>query len=584
MSVALVPRAARILVIEDSETQALQIRGQLEARGFNAMVVPSAEAALTRLNERLPDLVIVDFHLPGMNGDEFSRQLRLNARTRAIPVLMLTGASERDLERQGLESGADAYVAKSADWDLIILRMKALLRRRQAGADEEYGDVSGQEPSFVAFRRARVLIRHHSATVRLYLENLASQEGYETQIADDDQHALNVASSSQTAPDAVLLDLSAGNPGGIELCRRLGLLRNVTGAPGLEPPSFQIVCIGSDGDSAKQTLEDAFSAGADDFIPSNIDPESLRVRLRTLVRRKLLQDEDRRIEGELRSRELAIARARAAAAAAAERASMADALSQANAELAAANQTLKDTQAKLVQAAKMASLGELVAGIAHEINNPLAFIIAHQGTVDRLLGDVEGKLPVDGPVGVVAKARMRLDSMRMGLKRIQDLVLNLRKFSRLDEAGSQTINVREAIDIVLALLAHKLSDRIRVTTDHQGAADLHCSPAVFNQVIMNIIGNAADAIDGTGSILIHTYTDAANYILEISDSGPGIPEEMRERIFEPFFTTKPVGTGTGLGLAIAYSVVQAHNGNISVGATPEGGACFTISIPLKGTL
>lgn len=584
MSVSLVPRAARILVIEDSETQALQIRGQLETRGFNVTVVASAEAALTRLNERLPDLVIVDFHLPGMNGDEFSRQLRLNARTRAIPVLMLTGASERDLERQGLESGADAYVAKSADWDLIILRMKALLRRRQAGTDEGVSDFPGQEPSFVAFRRARVLIRHHSATVRLYLENLASQEGYETQIADDDQQALNIASSSQTAPDAVLLDLSAGNPGGIELCRRLGLLRNVTGAPGLEPPSFQIVCIGSDGDSARQTLEDAFSAGADDFIPSNIDPESLRVRLRTLVRRKLLQDEDRRIEGELRSRELAIARARSAAAAAAERASMADALSQANAELAAANQTLKDTQAKLVQAAKMASLGELVAGIAHEINNPLAFIIAHQGTVDRLLGDVEGKLPADGPVGVVAKARSRLDSMRMGLKRIQDLVLNLRKFSRLDEAGAQTINVREAIDIVLALLAHKLSDRITVTSDHRGAADLYCSPAVFNQVLMNVIGNAADAIEGTGSILIRTYTDAANYILEISDSGPGIPEEMRERIFEPFFTTKPVGTGTGLGLAIAYSVVQAHNGNISVGATPEGGACFTISIPLKGTL
>lgn len=582
MTVPLVPRAARILVVEDSETQALQIRGQLETRGFNVTVVPSAEAALTRLNERLPDLVIVDFHLPGMNGDEFSRQLRLNARTRATPVLMLTGANERDLERQGLESGADAYVAKSADWDLIVLRMKALLRRRQTGADVESGDAPGLEPSFLAFRRARVLIRHRSATVRLYLENLASQEGYETLIAEEDQQALNIASSSQTAPDAVLLDLSAGNPGGIELCRRLALLRNVTGAPGLEPPTFQIICMGSDGESAKQTLEAAYSAGADDFIPSNIDPESLRVRLRTLVRRKLLQDEDRRIEGELRSRELAIARARAAAAAAAERASMADALSQANAELASANQTLKDTQAKLVQAAKMASLGELVAGIAHEINNPLAFIIAHQGTVDRLLSDVEGKLPPDGPISAVAKARSRLDSMRMGLKRIQDLVLNLRKFSRLDEAGSQTINVREAIDIVLALLAHKLSDRIIVTCEHQGAADLYCSPAVFNQVLMNIIGNAADAIEGTGTILIRTYTDTAHYILEISDSGPGIPEEMRERIFEPFFTTKPVGTGTGLGLAIAYSVVQAHNGNISVGTTPEGGACFTISIPLKG--
>ncbi|MFD2262981.1 response regulator [Lacibacterium aquatile] len=578
----LIPRAARILVVEDSETQALQIRSQLEAQGFNVTTVPSAEGALARLNDRLPDLLIVDLHLPGMNGDEFVRQLRLNGGTRALPVLMLTGANEREQERLGLESGADAYVAKSADWDLIVLRMRALLRRRPDD-DPDAHLLREPSPSLATFRRARVMIQHHSATFRLYLEGLAAQEGYEIQVATDERALLDIASSSATAPDAILLDTSTGNPGGVELCRRLNVLRNITGAPGLEPPSFHIICIGSDGEAAKQVLEDAFAAGADDFIPSSIDAESLRVRVRTLVRRKLLQDEDRRIESELRARELAIARAQTAAAAAAARASMADELAQANAELAAANQTLKDTQAKLVQAAKMASLGELVAGIAHEINNPLAFIVAHQGTVERLLRDVASKVPTDGPVASVEKARTRLDSMRLGLKRIQDLVLNLRKFSRLDEAGAQTIDVREAIDIVLALLAHKLSSRIIVTRDHEGAANLYCSPAIFNQVMMNIVGNAADAIEGDGSIAIRTHSDGQNYIIEISDSGPGIPEEMRERIFEPFFTTKPVGTGTGLGLAIAYSVVQAHDGTISVGTGPKGGACFTISIPLKGT-
>ena len=186
------------------------------------------------------------------------------------------------------------------------------------------------------------------------------------------------------------------------------------------------------------------------MLPAEAGAEAIRLRVRALVRRKLLREENRRIEGAMRERLREVERARAEAASAEARAALSGALARANAELESANRALRDTQGKLVQAAKMASLGELVAGIAHEINNPLAFILAHQGTVSRLLAQVAPRVAGDAEAArALEKATARADSMAMGLRRIQDLVGNLRKFSRLDEAGAQEVDVPEAIGTIL---------------------------------------------------------------------------------------------------------------------------------------
>jgi two-component system NtrC family sensor kinase len=281
----------------------------------------------------------------------------------------------------------------------------------------------------------------------------------------------------------------------------------------------------------------------------------LRVRLRAVVRRKLLQDEMQQTEADRRERAIT-----------AERARMAEALTQANGELEAANSKLIEAQAKLVQAAKMASLGELVAGIAHEINNPLAFILAHQATVQRLLGKIGPDAIADQEArGFISRAQDRTTAMGAGLRRIQDLVLNLRRFSRMDEGGFQLVDIFEAIDTVLTLLNPKLGDRIVIGRHYEGPPALWCSPALLNQVVMNIVSNAADAIEGQGRIEITATAEAGQYLIVIEDSG---------------FTTKPIGSGTGLGLAIAYTVVQAHKGGISVGRSALGGASFRISVPL----
>jgi two-component system NtrC family sensor kinase len=569
MSAEAMTQAAEILLVEDSETQALQLRHMLETNGFHVSWRSTAEAALDGLNEKLPDLVIADFHLPGMNGDELTRQMRLNVRTRAIPVIMLTEARERTVERQGLESGADAYISKSAEQELIILRIKALLRRRSL----PIGDLreERQSPSFGAFRRACILIVDDSLTQRTYLQNMLAHEGYAVTTAADPAEALRLMRSADATWDCILVNLLSPNFDGIELCRQFNVYRGLAPLPGADAPSFAIVGLGNE--EGGQLLARAFAAGIDDIVPTGIEADGMRVRIRALVRRKLMQDENWRIEAELREREIALTRARAEAASA-------DALAKANRELEEANDLLKGTQAQLVQAAKMASLGELVAGIAHEINNPLAFIQAHQGTVERLLTEIEGKLPPEaGLERQVRKSLDRIGAMKLGLGRIQELVLNLRRFSRLDEGDFQTVNVPESIETVLALLGHKLGTRIDVRRRYNAAPDLYCSPALLNQVVMNIVGNAADAIKGTGGIDIETESNETTYTIRISDTGPGIPPELRERIFEPFFTTKPVGSGTGLGLAIAYSVVQAHKGSITVAAGPAGGASFIITIP-----
>lgn len=569
MSAGPMGQAAEILLVEDSETQALQLRHMLETNGFHVSWRSTAEAALDGLNEKLPDLVIADYHLPGMNGDELTRQMRLNVRTRAIPVIMLTQARERTVERQGLESGADAYISKSAEQELIILRIKALLRRRPSLISDEQEE--RQSPSFGAFRRACILIVDDSLTQRTYLQNMLTHEGYAVTVAADPAEALRLMRSADGTWDCILVNLLSPNFDGIELCRQFNVHRGLAPLPGTDAPSFAIVGLGNE--EGGQLIARAFAAGVDDIVPTSIEADGMRVRIRALVRRKLMQDENWRIEAELRERELALARARAEAASA-------EALAKANRELEEANDLLKGTQAQLVQAAKMASLGELVAGIAHEINNPLAFIQAHQGTVERLLDEIAAKLPPEaGLERQVQKSRDRIGAMKLGLGRIQELVLNLRRFSRLDEGDFQTVNVPESIETVLALLGHKLGTRIDVRRRYNAVPDLYCSPALLNQVVMNIVGNAADAIKGTGGIDIETESNETTYTIRISDTGPGIPPELRERIFEPFFTTKPVGSGTGLGLAIAYSVVQAHKGSITVIEGPAGGAGFIITIP-----
>jgi two-component system NtrC family sensor kinase len=269
---------------------------------------------------------------------------------------------------------------------------------------------------------------------------------------------------------------------------------------------------------------------------------------------------------------------------AAAEAAAASELRRANTELQAAYRELQATQAQLVQSAKMASLGELVAGVAHEINNPLAFVLSHLDTARRCLdqfrGDVVGPVP-DRAEELWRRALSRLSETELGLGRIRDLVLKLRTFSRLDEGERKRVKIAECIESVLTILGHRLKDDIRVVTELRPPASLDCFPSLLNQVLLNLVANSIDAIEGQGVITIRAGAEGETFVITVADTGAGIPLEVRDRVLEPFFTTKVVGQGTGLGLSIAYSIVKKHQGTLELGEAPGGGALATIRIPLQ---
>ena len=556
----------RILLVEDSETQALRLAHFLEQAGYEVTCAYAAEAAMEQLNQSLPDLVITDFHLPGILGDELCRRIRMNVNTRGIPILILTSEEGGDAEREGLESGADDYVRKTEDYDVLLIRIQVLLRKSHVRGIIMTGTAH--------FATVRLLVVDDSPTYLQYVALQLGQEGYQVETATTGAEALEQV--ALRAFDGVVLDLVLPDMSGTDLCRRLA------GARRTLDRSF--VILGLTGRETKGDMTAVLAAGADDVVGKSRNFDVVRARLRALLRRKLLHEENQRIIREFQEKELALLRARAEKEAAEVRAAVAEQLAQANRELEAANRELKETQAQLVQSAKMASLGQLVAGVAHEINNPLAFVMNHQFTVAQVL---EGLAPAIEPqltqssLAHWRKARERLSAMSDGMERIKDLVLKLRTFSRLDEGEYKYVKIEESIESVLTLLHHRLKDRITVTRHYGDVKVISCYPGPLNQVIMNVIANAIDAIEGEGEITITTGQSDSMFVISVADTGKGIPESIRERIFEPFYTTKPVGEGTGLGLSISYGIIQEHKGRIEVRSEEGKGTEMIIKIPMS---
>jgi signal transduction histidine kinase/tetratricopeptide (TPR) repeat protein len=286
-------------------------------------------------------------------------------------------------------------------------------------------------------------------------------------------------------------------------------------------------------------------------------------------------------------------------------------IQQTNQSLMDTLSALKQTQTQLIQTEKMSSLGQMVAGFAHEINNPVNFIHGNLNHADQYFQDVIGLLncyqkhyPQPIPEIINYLEEFDIDyiledlpklfaSMQIGTERIREIVLSLRNFSRLDESVNKTVNVHEGIESTLLLLNHRLKSGIKVVRQYQELPLIHCYAAPLNQVFMNLLSNAIDALndysksselgpDWVPTIDIATKLIDSSVIIQISDNGAGIPEEIRKQVFDPFFTTKPVGSGTGLGLSISYQIiVEKHKGKISCQSQPGKGTEFTIELPIS---
>jgi two-component system NtrC family sensor kinase len=264
-------------------------------------------------------------------------------------------------------------------------------------------------------------------------------------------------------------------------------------------------------------------------------------------------------------------------------------------KLELANTEIRDTQAKLVHSAKMASLGQLVAGVAHELNNPIGFIYSNMSHLrdygDRLI-QLIGTATRSPEKLSAEKERLEFDyivtdmpklikSCEDGALRTKDIVLGLRNFSRLDEAKQKEVDIHDGIESTLALLNSEMKNTIIVKKSYSVLPKILCYPSQLNQVFMNILTNAIHAMPDGGEIKISTKkTDKDQIEISIQDSGVGMNEDVVGKIFDPFFTTKDVNQGTGLGMSIAYSVIQKHGGDIRVESKRGAGSTFIITLPL----
>ena len=410
----------------------------------------------------------------------------------------------------------------------------------------------------------RILIVDDEEPVRrLFADYLGEQYSCET--AGDTQEALEILSRESFA--LVLSDMQMPGLSGVEL------LRKITER---YPDTAVIMISGID---RTQRVIDAIRVGAYDYLikPCELDVLALCVE-RAMGRRTLLRNA-RRYKHDLEKR---------------------------NAELARQQAELVRLQAQIVQTEKMASLGQLAAGVAHELNNPAGFIYSNIDLLKEYtqqLKDCQAAfdsvtLPAQltaqiaeikkrfGYEEVLAELASILSDCCVGAERIRDIVQNLRLFTRLDEGEIKRVDLNEGIESTVRLLSRFYkSGRIDLRRDYGELPQINCYAAQLNQVWMNLLVNAAQAIgEAEGDVLITTWSSESNVLVRVSDTGAGIAPEQLKKIFDPFFTTKPIGEGTGLGLSISHGIVEQHGGRIEVESTPGEGTTFTVCLPVDAKL
>jgi signal transduction histidine kinase len=406
----------------------------------------------------------------------------------------------------------------------------------------------------------RILIVDDEAAIRTMFAEYLSEGFYCKTAASAEEALVELACQSYAL---VISDMRMPGRNGVEL------LREITSR---YPETAVIMISGVD---RPQRVRDALRLGAVDYLIKPCELGVLQLSVERALERRLLQRTARVYKSHLESQNL---------------------------ELANRKRELERLQGQLVHTEKMASLGQLSAGIAHELNNPAGFVYGNMELLQGYISDLtrlfqaydEIVLPADAaPVIAALKAEIGYEKLVDDLKsitsdccegaqRICDVVKNLRLFSRLDEAEFKSVDIHEGINSTIRLLSsYYRTGAIVLRHEYAYLPPVSCYASQLNQVWMNLLVNAAQAVGGQGEVTITTRLETDFVAVTISDTGMGIPEDQLSRIFDPFFTTKPIGEGTGLGLSISYGIVERHGGTIEVASAVGKGTSFTVRIPIQ---
>jgi DNA-binding response OmpR family regulator/two-component sensor histidine kinase len=561
-----------ILVIDDSPTYRDRLSSILEEAGYRVLAAENGKSGLRMIADVQPNAIIVDGMMPDMDGPSLIRRVRLDAALRGLPCILLTASEEGSAQLLALEAGADAFVRKDDDTDVILARLAAVIRRA--------GDQPAERVASLSAPR-RVLVVDDSPTYLHEVADILRAEGYDVSTASSGEDALELLAIQPV--DCILMDLMMPGMGGREACIR------IKAASGLRDIPLMLVSAYDD----RSAMLESLGAGADDFISKSSGPEVLTARILAQIRRRQFDDENRRHQEELLAQEIAANRERSARILAEARAAMVDELER---TIADRTRELEASLAERRQSERMASIGMLSASIAHEINNPLAILIGNLELIRLALNDLAGTdgadvEPAPGTLGREMLVRLGTDDdpLRDALDaagRVRDIVRDLKIFSRSDsDTASGPVDLHKVLESVSRMASNEVRHRARLETSLGDIPPVQGSETRLGQVFLNLVVNAAQAIPAgqvaENEIRITTAPAGPDMVaIEIADTGTGIAPDTLARIFDPFFTTKPAGVGTGLGLAICQRIVTELGGAITVRSEVGKGTTFRVTLPI----
>ena len=580
---------ASILLIDDSVTFRETLREVLEGAGYSVHVAASGEEGLRIAAAGRPGAVIVDSVLPGIDGVTVIRRLRLDTGLRSVPCVLLTGSEDRRMELRALEAGADAFVRKEEDAEVILARLAAVLRSASNSVADKTASLLGPK---------RILAVDASAAYLAEVAAVLREEGYDVVPARSGEEALELLAVQSV--DCILLDLLLPGLSGRETCQRIKAVPIVR-----DIPLIMVTAV-----EDRTALFDALEAGADDYIEKSTEFEVLKARVRAKLRRKQFEDDNRRNRMDQHKVQLEATEARAARVLADSRAELLAMLKEKNQALEAANAELRTRQLEIVQTNReLVSASnaktEFLATMSHELRTPLVAIL---GFSDILTSGKGGELAPRQReyVGYIGDSGTHLLSL------IND-ILDVSKI----EAGKVELDL-EAVDLddlltntVAIVRERALARGIRLEVSGTGRSERSLvDRRRLKQIAYNLLSNAVKFTSDGGRVSLQAslvdrqqaatglpgfesgvrtplpHNEWQDFVqISVGDTGIGISSEDMARLFTPFTQIKNdltrTSEGTGLGLAIVSRLVELHGGAVAITSTPGTGSCFSVWLPWR---